>query len=75
MEPSNENDLWRHLHEVDIKKKSASKSAFSPNDLLVNLVNSREEAILKSKSFEKTLELLNDEIEFVIRKTGAKKVT
>lgn len=63
------------MHQVDIKKKSASKTNCNPNDLLISLLKTREEAILKAKAFEKTTELLNEEIHFVIRKTGANKVS
>lgn len=61
----------------DTQRRNPKKRTFYANaqSLLNNLVQNRDLAIERCKTFEKTNDLLNDEIEYLKQKTGAKSVS
>ncbi|KAE9549113.1 hypothetical protein FO519_007674 [Halicephalobus sp. NKZ332] len=64
-------DLWRTLHEKDIKIRKKSKAVYiKPNDLFSQLVKNRDLAVKKYEANLKTKELLQEDIDHIKRKTG-----
>ena len=66
-----EDDLWRELHVKDTIKRKKSTNG---NSLLESIARNREDAFAKTDAFQKTTELINDEILYVMKKTGVRKV-
>lgn len=68
-------DLWQDLRMKDTQRRKKRTTYSTSQSLLNNLVQSRNLAIERCKTFEKTNDLLNDEIEYLKQKTGAKTVS
>jgi hypothetical protein len=68
-------DLWQDLQMKDTSRRRKTKQSYYANTLLNNLVRDRETALERCKNYEKTSSLLEDEIEFLKKKTGAKSVS
>lgn len=68
---TSEDELWREMHVKDTIKR---KKSVNGNSLLECLARNRENAFAKTEAFQKTTELINDEISYVMNKTGVRKV-
>lgn len=70
-------DLWDDLQmrEAQLRRKKRSSYFTNGRSLLNNLVKDRDVAMDRCSSFQKTTELLEDEIEILKAKTGAKSVS
>ncbi|KAI1716284.1 hypothetical protein DdX_07325 [Ditylenchus destructor] len=68
---TSEDELWREMHVKDTIKR---KKSVNGNSLLECLARNRENAFAKTEAFQKTTELINDEISYVMNKTGVRKI-
>ncbi|KAI6232326.1 hypothetical protein M3Y95_00474300 [Aphelenchoides besseyi] len=69
--------LWDELRTRDAKRQNTKKSSTAYANgrvLLTNLLKNRNDALEKRKAHQRNRELLDDEIEYVQRKTGVKKI-
>jgi hypothetical protein len=65
-------DLWDDLQMRDtLRRPQAKRPFFTGRALLQNLVKNRSTAIERCKNFQRTEEMLEDEIEFLKQETGA----
>ncbi|KAI6244173.1 hypothetical protein M3Y99_00089700 [Aphelenchoides fujianensis] len=73
--PTAEN-LWQELRKKESRRRPLKKSASFTNGriLLQNLIKNREDALEKRRVYERTREFLNDEVDYVKRLTGVKKI-
>lgn len=67
---STSEDVWDDLIRRESMRRSANRKT-----LLQNLESSRREAFAKTDSYQKVQENLDDEIDYVQRKTGIKQVS
>uniref|UniRef100_A0A915CQY6 T-cell activation inhibitor, mitochondrial n=1 Tax=Ditylenchus dipsaci TaxID=166011 RepID=A0A915CQY6_9BILA len=67
--PPENSDLWRDLHARDRHKKASTS-----NTLFASLIKKREDALARTECYDRTTELLNDEMEHIILKTGVNKI-
>ncbi|KAI6209397.1 hypothetical protein M3Y96_00217400 [Aphelenchoides besseyi] len=69
--------VWDELRTRDAKRQNTKKSSTAYANgrvLLTNLLKNRNDALEKRKAHQRNRELLDDEIEYVQRKTGVKKI-
>jgi len=67
-------DLWQDLQMKSTSQRRSTKRSYYGQSLLQNLVRNRNTALERCRSYEKTNDLLEDEIEFLKKQTGAKTI-
>ena len=68
---ADEDDLLRKLHK---EFRKTMKSRINTNDLFAYLSRKRADALKKAEAYQRMSEMLDDEIEYIIRRTGVTEV-
>uniref|UniRef100_A0A7E4VN62 T-cell activation inhibitor, mitochondrial n=1 Tax=Panagrellus redivivus TaxID=6233 RepID=A0A7E4VN62_PANRE len=63
-------ELWQRMQERDVKTRKKSVIPVKPNDLFGQLAKNRDAALARAEAHLKTKEMVQDEIDYLIFKTG-----